>query len=148
MSFNVLVRSRNGGWLRRSREATRARALKRARELARATGQQTAISPAASPSKTRANPSSAQVARAAHRVETFTGKPARRVREVPGDLGDTLAKLARVSAIEYESDKYDGKRRRYRHEFEKPAYLACDPRGRFLVIYGRHIRVTARGIEG
>jgi len=55
--------------------------------------------------------------------------------------------VGRIVAIEYESDKYDGKRRVWRHESTKPRELHISTDGKVMVILPG-FKITKRGIEG
>lgn len=64
-------------------------------------------------------------------------------------LPDTVeaVEIGRIVAIEYESDKYDGKPRVWRHEVTKPRALHISADGKVMVILPG-FKVTKRGIEG
>lgn len=89
-----------------------------------------------------------RVERAAALVERFTRFPAREVRNLSADLQGPFAELGRLVAVEYRSDKFDGRARTYRHKFETRPVLAATADGRVLVVLGGRTKVTARGIEG
>lgn len=85
------------------------------------------------------------------RYYQFHGRKPRRYKSRRFYAPETLIRLGRVEAIEYESDKWhgggDGTVAIYRHEFETPAWLYMDERGRHqLYILGDRIAVTADGV--
>ena len=81
------------------------------------------------------------------RYKDFIGKDADVEYDVELSPMDELTYLGKVEAIEYIARKHrDRKVHIYRHEFEKKPILATN--GYELVIIGRHIRITTRGIEG
>jgi hypothetical protein len=55
--------------------------------------------------------------------------------------------IGRMVAIEYESDKFDGTRRVYRHEVTQFRELLLSPDGTCLIVLPG-FKVTKRGIEG
>lgn len=55
--------------------------------------------------------------------------------------------IGRLVAIEYLSDKFDGKSRVYRHEFTKNHAVAVSVDGGTMIIFPP-MRITKRGIEG
>ena len=55
--------------------------------------------------------------------------------------------IGKLVAIEYSSDKYDGKERVYRHELDRARDLAISIDGSTLIVTPA-LRVTKRGIEG
>jgi hypothetical protein len=86
------------------------------------------------------------------RYEEFHGRKLKKVRERAFHYPRNLIILGKAVAVEYECSKYngggDGKRATYRHEFETPAYVCMDERGKKQIyIIGRNIRVTEAGIE-
>lgn len=55
--------------------------------------------------------------------------------------------IGRLVAIEYASDKYDGKERVYRHDLDHPRDLAISIDGSTMIVTPA-LRVTKRGLEG
>ena len=55
--------------------------------------------------------------------------------------------IGRIVAIEYESDKFDGKSRIYRHEVTKSRELLVSPDGTTIIVLPG-FKITKRGIEG
>jgi hypothetical protein len=55
--------------------------------------------------------------------------------------------IGRLVAIEYESDKFDGKSRIYRHECDHAHELAVSIDGKTFIVFPP-LRVTRRGLEG
>lgn len=87
-----------------------------------------------------------------YRYEQFHGRRLKRVRKRSLHYPEKLVVLGRAVAVEYECSKYngggDGTRATYRHEFDTPALLCMDERGKKqLYILGPKIRVTQAGIE-
>ena len=64
-------------------------------------------------------------------------------------LPDTVeaVEIGRIVAIEYESDKYDGKKRIWRHEVTQKRDLHVSTDGKVLVVLPG-FKITKRGIEG
>ena len=62
-------------------------------------------------------------------------------------LPSAYVKVGRIVAIEYESDKYDGKRRVWRHEATRKRDLHISTDGTTMVILPG-FKITKRGIEG
>jgi len=64
-------------------------------------------------------------------------------------IADDLAliEVGRIVAIEYESKKYDGKTRVYRHNVVKTRILYISTDGEVLIIKPG-LKITKRGIEG
>lgn len=86
------------------------------------------------------------------RYKDFHGKGYRRVSAVNLHMPRQLVLLGRAVAIEYECDKLkgggDGKKAIYRHEFETPAMVCMDERGKKqLYIIGKDIFVDEAGIQ-
>lgn len=65
--------------------------------------------------------------------------------KLPGTV--EAVEIGRIVAIEYESDKYDGKLRVWRHEVTKPRALHISADGKVMVVLPG-FKVTKRGIEG
>jgi hypothetical protein len=55
--------------------------------------------------------------------------------------------VGRLVAIEYASDKWDGKERVYRHDLDRPCNLAISIDGSTIIL-DPPLRVTKRGLEG
>jgi hypothetical protein len=55
--------------------------------------------------------------------------------------------VGQIVAIEYLSDKFDGKERVYRHEFDELRLMAISPDGATIVV-DPPMKITRRGIEG
>jgi len=62
-------------------------------------------------------------------------------------LPEAYVEVGRIVAIEYESDKYDGKKKVWRHEVTKPRELHVSTDGSTLVVLPG-FKITKRGIEG
>jgi hypothetical protein len=60
---------------------------------------------------------------------------------------DCAVEIGTFVAIEYDSHKYDGKSRVYRHEFTKERRIFVSPDGSTIIV-DPPFRVTKRGIEG
>jgi hypothetical protein len=74
-----------------------------------------------------------------HRVTRMKGPP----RLIP----KTLVKLGEIRAIDYISDKWEGRPVTYTHKTDRPRpVLATDPDGRHLHIIGGRVKVTADGL--
>jgi len=96
---------------------------------------------------------SAGLARAIKKSELFYGFTPRRVRKLKLRL-DTkvLVALGNCVQVDYVNDKFDGKTRRYFHEFEQPARLLFVPEpqadgSNVLIIVGK-FKLLADGIVG
>ncbi len=72
-------------------------------------------------------------------------KPAKVLLELPEELA--MICIGRIVAIEYEDDKYDGKKRIWRHEFTKNRKLHISKDGQIWAIVPKP-KITKRGIEG
>jgi hypothetical protein len=108
--------------------------------------------PRRGPRKARArrNPSSEQ-ARAHHQFMRWQDRRDARGRwkkvRVRKGMPRYLAGLGELAAVEYYSNKYDGKRKLYRHRTKTPRpLLATDPNGREVHIVGGHMKVTPDGL--
>jgi len=55
--------------------------------------------------------------------------------------------IGRLVAVEYYSDKFDGKGRVYRHDLDRPRDLAVSVDGGTMMIFPP-LKITKRGIEG
>lgn len=66
---------------------------------------------------------------------------------VPYAPPSAVVHIGQLVAIEYLSDKFDGKERVYRHELDSLRDLMISPDGKTLVILPG-LRVTTRGLEG
>ncbi len=64
-----------------------------------------------------------------------------------GEVGLALVEIGTLTALEYESDKYDGKPRLWRHDVTSKHRLFLSPDGSTLVVWPP-FRMTKRGIEG
>lgn len=81
---------------------------------------------------------------------TFTGRDAERVEHAhgPASVPDVVYRLGALEALQYRSDKWDGKARSYVHKFgrQKPR-LCADAAGRLWIVGGGY-SVKAAGIVG
>jgi hypothetical protein len=59
-----------------------------------------------------------------------------------------LVYLGNVLELGYSSDKWDKRRRNYKHEFEKKTKLFCTPDGKNLILNGAALKVLNNGING
>jgi len=82
-------------------------------------------------------------ARAWFRRENLTTRP----QSVTWSPPDAAVLIGQIVAIEYASDKFDGERRIYRHEFTKLHDMAVSTDGTTIIVLPG-FRVTTRGIEG
>jgi hypothetical protein len=65
----------------------------------------------------------------------------------PARIPTHMAGLGELVAIEYRSNKYDGKPKVYRHRTKTPRpMLATDPEGRDVFVVGGHMKVTPDGL--
>lgn len=60
---------------------------------------------------------------------------------------EAMVHIGSLVALEYESDKFDGKSRIYRHDSEQNHDLYLSPDGKTIVV-NPGFTVTERGIEG
>lgn len=84
------------------------------------------------------------------RFEEFHDKPSTGVQHVkgPSKVPDVVFRLGELSAVQYVSDKWDGRRRKYVHYFEGPKPSLCgDAEGRLWILGGRY-DIGPAGIEG
>ena len=84
--------------------------------------------------------------------ERFYGFKPRNIRRIDVEWPDSLACLGPAARVDYISDKFDGKVRRYWHEFDGEAVLFCDPEQQpdgssRLVIIGK-FTIEPEGITG
>ena len=63
------------------------------------------------------------------------------------DLPRAYVHIGSIEAIEYQSDKFDGKARSYRHDVVKHRELYLSPDGSTMIV-DPPFKVTTRGIEG
>jgi hypothetical protein len=82
----------------------------------------------------------------------FHGFEPRKLHRYEYEWPDSLVSLGRCAAVDYISDKFDGKVRRYTHEFEGVAELLADPEEqsdgtRLLIIRGDFL-IEPDGITG
>jgi hypothetical protein len=98
-----------------------------------------------------------EVARALDRSEVFHGKPPRRIRRVRIKYPKAVVLLGACAQLDYVSDKWDGKLRRYFHEFKlsdpkRPCLVFASatpqPDGSNLLIIKGHFRIDKDGIIG
>lgn len=83
--------------------------------------------------------------------ETFHGFPpdkAVRVRVSTFRMAKSQVAIGRVAAISYVSDKWDKKKRLYRHDFTKGPILLYDAATKMLHIAPGGWKLTEDGIEG
>lgn len=96
---------------------------------------------------------SASLAQAIKKSELFYGFTPRQIRKVKLDLKTkALVSLGNCAQVDYVNDKWDGKNRRYFHEFEQPARLLFIPEAQadgsnVLIIVGK-FKLLADGIVG
>ena len=93
------------------------------------------------------------LSKAIKKSELFFGFTPRRVRKLKLDLKvKALVSLGNCAQVDYVNDKWDGKTRRYFHEFEQPARLLFVPEpqadgSNVLIIVGK-FKLLADGIVG
>jgi hypothetical protein len=91
--------------------------------------------------------------RAIAKSELFYGFTPRQIRKMNLDLKTkALVSLGNCAQVDYVNDKWDGKTRRYFHEFEQPARLMFLPEpqadgSNVLIIVGK-FKLLADGIVG
>ena len=88
----------------------------------------------------------------AKRYFEFHGHKPRYIRKTDFHVPKGLVILGKAVAVEYYTDKLhgggDGKKAVYRHDFETPALLCMDERGKKqLYIIGGRVKITDAGIE-
>lgn len=87
---------------------------------------------------------------AVERFEEFHDRPSTAIRTIRGPrvVPDVVFELGELSAVQYVSDKWDGRRRRYVHHFDSPRPRLCgDANGRLWILGGGY-DIGAAGIEG
>lgn len=107
--------------------------------------------PRARAASARRNPSgAAAIAQATRTFKKWHGFDPKRSLELSDQKSPRVqVKLGDVHAIEYVSNKWTGRKERYRHVFKSPRPLLCTgPDARGLFIHGGGYKVTERGIEG
>ena len=99
-----------------------------------------------------ANPGSRALSQALDLSRRFHGAAPRKVREINFRAPESLVSIGQCAQLDYVSDKFDGKRRRYFHEFEKPCTVLADPQrqadGQSLIVLLGNFKITERGIIG
>ena len=89
---------------------------------------------------------------AASRYQKFHGHAPRRIRTVEIRPLREIICLGKACEIVYASDKEngggDGRARKFVHKFGKNTRLYTSPEGDLLLIAGKGMRVTSRGIVG
>lgn len=63
------------------------------------------------------------------------------------DPPEAMVQIGTIAAIEYESDKFDGEMRLYRHDVTMQRRMMISPDGSTIVV-DPPFRITKRGIEG
>lgn len=100
--------------------------------------------------RSRRNPGApaAQLEQARRTFERWHGFAPADIQHVKlSDRPEVLVRLGEVAAIEYLSNKWTGRRERYRHSFKKPRPLLCTgPDAKGLEIVGGRAKVTERGL--
>jgi len=98
----------------------------------------------------RANPEA--IARAAGLSETFHGFKPRYLKHRRIDWPQALTQIGHLVQVDYLSDKFDGKMRRYYHEFDAPVNLYADadaqPGGNNILIALGKFKIKKEGITG
>jgi hypothetical protein len=101
-------------------------------------------------SKSRRNPLNADLTAVGALYRAFTGRAPGFIDVVKVEtlkMPNVVAYLGELRALEYDSDKFDGKRRRYRHEFKRPRpTVVADETGQLWIVGGGY-KITERGIE-
>lgn len=100
--------------------------------------------------KARGNPSGAEWNAIVSLWSDFHGRMPNAVVKISDgrqSMPAVVAGLGRLLSLTYESDKFDGRKRRYRHTFDKPPDLVADHTGQLWIVGGKY-KVTERGIEG
>ena len=99
-----------------------------------------------------ANPVAASVTDAARLSASFHGAAPRHLRQVQVTWPKSLTLLGRCAQLDYVSDKFDGKVRRYFHEFTKPCLVLAAPRrqvgGDSLILLKGRFTIGPEGISG
>jgi hypothetical protein len=82
----------------------------------------------------------------------FTGRPPKRIRKISIKWPESLVAIGPCAQVDYISNKFDGKYRRYFHEFEGDAFIfaAPDPQkdGRNMLVIVGDFTIEADGIIG
>ena len=95
------------------------------------------------------NPEPAGIQAAARVYRRFAARTPARVQPVDFHRPRALATLGEAVAVVYRSDKWGRRPTQYVHKFGRGTRLFSDETGRGqLLISGRRLRVTSRGIEG
>lgn len=81
---------------------------------------------------------------------TFTGRNPSKVKHVrgPSRVPDVVYRLGELEAVQYRSDKWDGKARSYVHKFGRKRPGLCSDAGGRLWVVGGGYKVRAAGIVG
>lgn len=99
-----------------------------------------------------ANPGSRALNQALDLSRRFHGAKPRKVREINFRAPQSLVSIGQCAQLDYVSDKFDGRRRRYFHEFEQPCTVLADPQrqadGQSLIVLLGKFKITERGIIG
>lgn len=99
-----------------------------------------------------ANPGSRALNQALDLSRRFHGATPRVVREINFRAPQSLVAIGECAQLDYVSDKFDGKRRRYFHEFEQPCKVLADPQrqtnGQSVIVLLGKFKITERGIIG
>jgi hypothetical protein len=98
----------------------------------------------------RRNPRS-EKERAAAQFQKWQDRPDARGRwsrmKGPERVPKHMAALGSLVEVVYESNKYDGKKKLYKHRTKRPRpVLATDPDGRHVFVVGGNMKVTADGL--
>jgi hypothetical protein len=92
------------------------------------------------------------VRKAARLSERFHGKPPRHLKDVALEWPRALVRLGRCARIDYVSDKFDGKTRRYFHDFRHTAQLFTSEKplsgGRSMLLIIGKFSIKPEGITG
>jgi hypothetical protein len=102
----------------------------------------------------RSNPGVGQpeLQTAVNLFETFHERDPKRVSRVRIDWPKALVQIGNCAQIDYISNKYDGRSRRYYHEFKQPCYVFVGARpqgdGDNLIVIKGKFKIKAEGIIG
>jgi hypothetical protein len=92
------------------------------------------------------------VVKAINRSKAFHGRKIKRIKSVCIDWPKALVAIGHCARVEYLSDKYDGKKRLYFHDFDEPAVILAgeseQKNGENLLIIKGRFDINSLGIVG
>ncbi|MBN8571621.1 MAG: hypothetical protein J0M18_18505 [Ignavibacteria bacterium] len=84
-------------------------------------------------------------------IELYKGFHARNDIEIFSEdikIPKELVFIGKATELNYQSDKWDGKARHYRHKYKTFGDVLADPAGKMIIITGLNFKIKPEGITG